>query len=46
MAKKAKKLTDSERIDAIIAAMQANGWTLPKGLAPEKEDDTEEAGDE
>ena len=29
---KAKKLTDAERIDAIIALIKLNGWTLPVDL--------------
>lgn len=27
-----KKLTDSEKIAAIVAVLKANGLTLPKGL--------------
>ena len=29
-----KKLTDSERIDAIIAVLKANGLSLPASLDP------------
>lgn len=33
----AKKLTDSEKIDAIIAVLAANGMSLPKGIDPAPE---------
>ncbi len=31
-----KKLTDAERIDAIIAVLKANGLSLPASLDPPK----------
>ena len=37
----AKKLTDAERIDAIIAVLKANGISLPASLDPPKKDEDE-----
>lgn len=36
---KAKKLTDSEKLDAIIAVLKANGISLPPALDPAPEAD-------
>lgn len=33
-----KKLTDAEKLAALIALVKANGWTLPDGLDDEAAD--------
>lgn len=39
----AKKLSDTARIDAILALLAANGISLPKELAPPPKDEPADA---
>lgn len=34
-----KKMSDGDKIDMLIALAEANGWSLPKGLRDDKDED-------
>lgn len=38
-AKTEKKLSDADKLALVIATMKASGWTLPKGLDDDKDED-------